>query len=93
MSDSLKRAAAIDDLATKTLIKPNPSLTAAITNSNSHNLPAITVSPLAGQHFAIQAKLINAQSVLEIGALGGYSSIWLASTGAQVTSIEISEKH
>jgi predicted O-methyltransferase YrrM len=37
--------------------------------------------------------LINAKSVLEVGTLGGYSTIWFAKTGAKVTSIEINPRH
>jgi len=36
---------------------------------------------------------MNAKTVLEIGTLGGYSTIWLAETGAKVTGIEIDPKH
>ncbi|CZT44005.1 uncharacterized protein RSE6_04124 [Rhynchosporium secalis] len=46
-----------------------------------------------GQFLALQAKIIGAKNILEIGTLGGYSTLWFASTGAQVTSIEISPKH
>jgi predicted O-methyltransferase YrrM len=92
-STYLSRATKIDGLAHDTLLKPNPHLDAAIKNSTSHGLPPITVSPLQGQFLAIQAQLIDAKRILEIGALGGYSSIWMASTGAHVTSIEISQKH
>jgi predicted O-methyltransferase YrrM len=62
-------------------------------NSAENGLPAITISPLQGQYLAIQCQLINAKSVLEVGTLGGYSTIWFASTGAKVTSIEIEPKH
>lgn len=89
----MHHSTAIDTIATQSLIKPNPHLDAAIRNSQAHGLPAITVSALAGQFLAIQAQLIDAKRVLEIGTLGGYSSIWFASTGAHVTSIEISKKH
>ena len=59
----------------------------------ANGLPAITISDLQGQYLALQCRLINARSVLEIGTLGGYSTIWFAQTGAKVTSIEIDPKH
>lgn len=36
---------------------------------------------------------MGAKSILEIGTLGGYSTLWFASSGAHVTSIEINPKH
>jgi predicted O-methyltransferase YrrM len=92
-NDKLHHAAAIDALAHSALLKPNPHLDNAIANSKANALPPITVSALQGQYLAIQCQLINAQNVLEIGTLGGYSTIWFASTGAHVTSIEINPKH
>lgn len=92
-SDDFTYSTAIDTVAKKALLKPNSHLQYAVSNSKAHGLPAIAVSPLAGQYLAIQAQLIDAKDVLEIGTLGGYSSIWFASTGAHVTSIEINPRH
>jgi predicted O-methyltransferase YrrM len=83
----------IDAQASSSLLKPNKQLDSALANSKANGLPAITISELQGQYLAVQCKLINAKSVLEIGTLGGYSTIWFASTGAKVTSIEINPKH
>lgn len=89
----LDQAGKIDAHAHSNLLKPNRQLDHALSNSAANGLPAITVSALQGQYLAIQCQLINAKSVLEIGTLGGYSTIWFASTGAKVTSIEIDPKH
>lgn len=89
----LHQASKIDAQAQASLLKPNTKLNHAISNSAANGLPPITVSALQGQYLAIQARLIGAKSVLEIGTLGGYSTIWFASTGAKVTSIEINPKH
>jgi predicted O-methyltransferase YrrM len=89
----LHQAGKIDAQAQASLLKPNTKLNHAISNSAANGLPPITVSALQGQYLAIQARLIGAKSVLEIGTLGGYSTIWFASTGAKVTSIEINPKH
>ena len=58
-------------------------------------LPPISVSPSQGKFLAIQCRLQGIKNVLEIGTLGGYSTIWFASAGADVhvTSIEINPKH
>ena len=89
----LNFAAPIDNVAKSSLLRADPLLDNAITNSRKNGLPEITVSPLQGQYLSIQAQLINAKTILEVGTLGGYSTIWFARTGAKVTSIEISPKH
>lgn len=92
-TDKLHRAGKIDALAGSSLLKPDPRLDHAIANSDANGLPPISVSALQGQYLAIQAQLIGAKNVLEIGTLGGYSTIWFARTGAKVTSLEINPKH
>lgn len=92
-TDKLSQATEIDTLARNNLLTPSPQLEHALANSAAHGLPPISISALQGQYLAIQCQLINAKSVLEIGTLGGYSTIWFASTGAKVTSIEIDPKH
>jgi predicted O-methyltransferase YrrM len=92
-TDKLHFASKIDAQACNSLLRPDPKLDQAITNSTAKGLPAITISALQGQYLSIQCQLINAKSVLEIGTLGGVSSIWFARTGAKVTSIEIDPKH
>jgi len=92
-TDKLHFASKIDAHACNSLLRPDPKLDQAFTNSTAKGLPAITISALQGQYLSIQCQLINAKSVLEIGTLGGVSSIWFARTGAKVTSIEIDPKH
>ena len=89
----LHQAKKIDNHAEDNLLKPNAKLDHAISNSAAKGIPPISVTPLGGQYLAILCQLINAKTVLEIGTLGGYSTIWLAETGAKVTSIEIDPKH
>ena len=92
-TDKLHFAGKIDAHAHSSLLRPDPRLDHALSNSAANGLPSITISPLQGQFLAIQCQLINAKSVLEIGTLGGYSTIWFARTGAKVTSLEINPKH
>ena len=89
----LQQASRVDAQARTSLLRPDPQLDHALTNSAANGLPPIAISDLQGQYLAIQCQLINAKSVLEIGTLGGYSTIWFARTGAKVTSIEIDPKH
>ncbi|TVY83165.1 O-methyltransferase MdmC [Lachnellula suecica] len=92
-SNNFHLAGVIDAQAQDSLLKPNSQLDHALSNSEANGLPPITINKLQGQFLAIQCKLMGAKSVLEIGTLGGYSSIWFANTGAKVTSIEINPKH
>lgn len=89
----LKQAAEVDALAAKALLTPNQQLDDAVKNSRANDIPPIAISALQGQYLAIQAQLIGAKNILEIGTLGGYSTIWFAQTGAKVTSLEIDPKH
>ena len=93
MSDKLHLARIVDAHAHFNLLKPDAQLNNALANSVANDLPSISISPLQGQYLSVQCKLISAKSVLEVGTLGGYSTIWFAKAGAKVTSIEINPKH
>src|SRR5579862_6074281 len=56
-------------------------------------LPAIAVSPAQGQWLFLMALALRAQRILEIGTLGGYSTICLARSGARVITLEVSPEH
>jgi predicted O-methyltransferase YrrM len=59
-------------------------------------LPALDVSPLQGRLLELLARAVGARRVLEIGTLGGYSTLWLARAVApdgRVVSLELSEQH
>ncbi|KAI0102445.1 O-methyltransferase [Nemania sp. FL0031] len=64
-------------------------------NSRDRGLPDIATAPVVAKMYAMQCKAKNVQHALEIGTLGGYTSIWLATENPklQVTSIEINEEH
>ena len=69
---------AVDDYVTDFLIPPDPTLDAALAAADAAGLPPIQVSPAQGKLLALLAQLRGARSILEIGTLGGYSTIWLA---------------
>lgn len=59
-------------------------------------MPAIQISPLQGRLLQVLAAACGARKILEIGALAGYSSIWLARAlpaDGRLISLEVSEKH
>ena len=71
-------------------------LTAAIESSNAAGLPPINVTPNQGKFLHLLAKIAGARRILEIGTLGGYSTIWLARAlpeGGRLVTIEASPKH
>lgn len=74
----------------------DPVLEATLRASQDAGLPAIQVSPLQGKLLQLLARTLDARRILEIGTLGGYSTIWLArslpSTGRLVT-LEIERTH
>ncbi|KAI5371164.1 Putative class I-like SAM-dependent O-methyltransferase [Septoria linicola] len=90
------RWSAVDEYAKQHLITPADSpyyeaLNFAAKNQKAAGLPDIAVSPLQGKFLALQCMLLNAKNALEVGTLGGYSTIWLASSSPdiRVTSIEV----
>lgn len=63
--------------------------------SEKEGLPDIAVSPPQGRYLQLQARLVRAKNILEVGTLGGYSTIWLANarSDTKVTSVEVDEHH
>jgi predicted O-methyltransferase YrrM len=60
------------------LVEDDPALTAAVEASVAAGLPRHEVTPLQGKLLHVLARAVNAKAILEIGTLGGYSTIWLA---------------
>jgi caffeoyl-CoA O-methyltransferase len=72
------------------------ALRAAVQAAAQNEMPAIQISPLQGRLLQVLAKACGAHKILEIGALAGYSTIWLARAlpvGGRLISLEVSEKH
>lgn len=69
---------AVDRYITDLLVPPDPVLDAALAASAAAGLPPIAVSPNEGKLLHLLARLRGARTILEIGTLGGYSTIWLA---------------
>jgi predicted O-methyltransferase YrrM len=70
--------AAVDDYLGGVLGASDSALTAALEASDAAGLPAISVTPLQGKLLMVLASACQACRILEIGTLGGYSTIWLA---------------
>jgi len=69
---------AVDSYLCDTLIVPDESLSQALCDSDAAGLPQHNVAPNQGKLLYLLAKMRNARRILEIGTLGGYSTIWLA---------------
>jgi len=76
MNEDLWRT--VDDYFTRQLLNPDPVLDAALEANTLGGLPAIDVSAAQGQLLHLLALSIGARRILEVGTLGGYSTIWLA---------------
>ncbi|MEQ1832959.1 MAG: O-methyltransferase [Candidatus Eisenbacteria bacterium] len=70
--------ARVDDYLTATLLPHDAALDAALVASHAAGLPAIAVSATQGRMLEVFARMLNARRILEIGTLGGYSTLWLA---------------
>jgi predicted O-methyltransferase YrrM len=73
-----KRWSAVDRYLSDLLLPPDADLVATLQSSHAAGLPAIQVAANQGKLLHLLARLQGAQRILEIGTLGGYSTIWLA---------------
>jgi len=69
---------AVDEYISGLLVGHDEALEAALEASDAAGLPAIAVAPNQGKLLYLLARLRGARRILEIGTLGGYSTIWLA---------------
>ncbi len=68
----------VDEYFTAALVMPDEALNAALRDSDAAGLPPINVAPNQGKLLHLMARMSRARSILEIGTLAGYSTIWLA---------------
>ena len=91
-----KRWKDVDHYFCDNLLADDPILTSALEASDAAGLPAIAVSPNQGKLLQMLAEMIGARSILEVGTLGGYSTIWLARglpADGRVITLEVDAKH
>jgi predicted O-methyltransferase YrrM len=87
---------AVDSYITDLFLAPDTALEAALASSAAAGLPTINVSPTQGKLLHLLARAQGARRILEIGTLGGYSTIWLARalpSNGQLVSLEVDPKH
>jgi predicted O-methyltransferase YrrM len=97
MADDMgDRWGAVDRYIGDHLLGSDPKLDAALAANAAGGLPAIDVSPPQGKMLHLLARIAGAKRVLEVGTLGGYSTIWLARAlpeGGKLISLEVSPHH
>ncbi|MBR0551455.1 O-methyltransferase [Stakelama marina] len=87
---------AVDTYIEEHLIARDGALDDALEANVRAGLPAIDVSPAQGKMLHLLARMSGARRILEIGTLGGYSTVWLARAvpdGGRVVTLEIDPHH
>jgi predicted O-methyltransferase YrrM len=88
--------AQVDQYLVETFVSPDPVLGSALEDSARAGMPAISVTPTEGKLLHLLARMLDARRILEIGTLGGYSTIWLARAlpaHGQLVTLEIDRGH
>src|SRR5438270_6908776 len=95
-SDLLQTQRDIEQRIQQAFAPEDEGLRYALASASKAGLPEIQISPVQGKLLQVLAAACNARKILEIGALGGYSGIWLAHAlpaGGQLISLEINPEH
>ena len=87
---------AVDDYFEAEMMPADPVLEAALAAATAAGLPSIAVAPNQGKLLNLLARIQGAQRILELGTLGGYSTIWLGRalpSDGRLLSLEYEQKH
>lgn len=91
-----KTWAAVDDYIVDALFDADPVLEAVMAANHDQGLPAIDVSPAQGKLLSLLVRIRGAKRVLEVGTLGGYSTIWMARAlpaDGKIVTLELDPHH
>ncbi|GGC75625.1 O-methyltransferase [Enterococcus wangshanyuanii] len=86
----------VDAYFSEKLVGNDPLFDKLLQNNEKYGLPPHDVSPSQGKFLYLLAKIKGAKRILEIGTLGGYSSLWFAKaldSDGQLISLEFDSKH
>ena len=86
----------VDEYLEGLLVKEDASLRAALKASEEAGLPPIQVTPSQGKFLHLLARIVGARRILELGTLGGYSTIWLARAlprDGRLVTLELNAAH
>jgi predicted O-methyltransferase YrrM len=93
---NVERWTAVDRYFADAVIPADPILNAALAASQAAGLPAINVAPNQGKLLQLLVRIHGARTILEIGTLAGYSTIWLARAlpaGGRIITLELDSQH
>ena len=93
---SQTRWEAVDSYLVDTFVPRDEALAAAIAASEAAGLPEIQVTPTQGRLLEMLARALGARRILEIGTLGGYSTLWMArglAPGGKLVTLEYEPRH
>jgi predicted O-methyltransferase YrrM len=93
---NIEQWTAVEEYIGRNLVKEDKAIAEALAGSKSAGLPGIQVTPNLGKLLMLIAKMVGARKILEIGTLGGYSTIWLAlglAKGGKLITLELEQKH
>lgn len=96
LRDDARARGAIDKELTARFAAEDDALRGSIRAAAEAGMPAIQISPLQGKLLQVLAAACGARKILEVGALAGYSGIWLARAlpaDGRLISLEVSEQH
>jgi predicted O-methyltransferase YrrM len=86
----------VDSFLEQALIPADEAFEEALRASAAAGLPDIQISPSQGRLLYLLVRIQRAQHILEVGTLGGYSTLWLAravARGGKVLTLELNSKH
>ena len=87
---------AVDQYICKLFAPSDEALDAVIASIEKNNIPQISISASQGKFLQVLVKLCKAKTILEIGTLAGYSTIWMARglpADGKLTSLEYEQLH
>jgi predicted O-methyltransferase YrrM len=87
---------AVDDYLNQVVVRPDIALDQALRATSEAGLPEIAVSAPLGKLLNLLARLVGARRILEVGTLGGYSTIWMARAlpaEGRIITLEIDPRH
>ncbi|TRC90060.1 O-methyltransferase [Mesorhizobium sp. WSM4310] len=93
---STKSWTAVDNYIVSSLFEADPVLDAVLAANRDNGLPAIDVSAAQGKLLLLLVRIGSAKNVLEIGTLGGYSTIWMARAlpmDGKIVTLELDPHH
>ncbi|MBJ7499109.1 MAG: O-methyltransferase [Sphingopyxis sp.] len=91
-----ERWQAVDDYIAGKLLGADDALATTLANNNAQGLPPIDVSAAQGKMLFLLAQMAGAKRILEVGTLGGYSTIWLARAlprDGELVTLELEAHH